>query len=161
MLNTRELVLGYLKGLLQEWYLVTVAIFDFIGLLIQPFLGFEVPAWVHLVLFALVFIYANYSLYCDGRSEIVAIKELYEAKLAGLKERIANLEGHRPRLELFFQTEKGFTRHQVIYVSDLPQEPDTISTLKRDLALRGYNEEGIDELLHTPCANESEKTRWI
>jgi hypothetical protein len=123
-LNTRELVLGYLKGLLQEWYLVAIAIFDFIGLLIQPFLGFEVSTWVHLILFALVFMYANYSLYRDGRSEIVEIKELYEAKLAELGERIANLEDRRPRLGLFFQTEKGFTRHQVVYVSGLPQEPD-------------------------------------
>ena len=123
-MHIRELVIGYLKGLLKEWYLVAIAVVDFIGMLIQPFLGFEIPIWVYLAIFSVVLVYANYSLYRHGRKEVVEIKELYERKLTELQEKIAELQDRCPRLELLFQTDHGCTRHQIIHASDPPQRPD-------------------------------------
>jgi len=123
-MHTRELVSGYLKGLLKKWYFVAIAVFDFIGMLVQPFLNFEVPIWAYLAIFGLAFVYANYSLYRDGRKEVIEVKELYQRELAELQERIAELEDHWPRLELLFQSDQGFARHQIINVSNSPQKPD-------------------------------------
>jgi hypothetical protein len=131
-MQTRELVAGYLKGLLKEWYLVVIAIFDFIGMLIQPFLGFEIPVWVHLVVFSLAFVYANYSLYRDGRKEIVEIKQLYEGKLVGLQEKIAQLQDHWPYLQLLFHADQGSARYQVIEVLNRPGTPDFDELVQRE-----------------------------
>lgn len=131
-MHIRELVIGYLKGLLKEWYLVVIAVFDFIGMLIQPFLGFEIPIWVYLAIFSVVFVYANYSLYRHGRKEVVEIKELYEKKLTELQEKIAELQDRWPRLDLLFHTDQRCTRHQIIHVSDPPQRPDLDDLVRRE-----------------------------
>jgi hypothetical protein len=131
-MHTRELVIGYLKGLLKEWYLVAIAVFDFISMLIQPFLGFEIPIWVYLAIFGVVFVYANYLLYRDGRKEVVEIKELYEGKLTELQEKIAELQDRWPRLELLFHTDQGCTRHEIIHVSDPPPRPDLDALVRRE-----------------------------
>ncbi len=131
-MHTRELISGYLKALLKKWYLVAAAVSEFISLLIQPFLGFEVPIEVYVAIFALVFMYANYSLYCDGQKEIVEIKERYQRKLTELQEKIAELQDRWPRLELLFPTDQGCTRHQIIHVLDPPQRPDLNELVRRE-----------------------------
>lgn len=131
-MSTRQLIAGYASGLLREWYLVAIAIFDFVGLLIQPFLSFEIPIWVNLVVFALVFVYANYSLYRKGRKEVLEIEERFRSELVELQNRIAELQDFRPRLELLFQTNRGLARHHILLLESLPEEPSYGELLRRE-----------------------------
>ncbi|MCQ3973994.1 MAG: hypothetical protein DPW09_11155 [Anaerolineae bacterium] len=143
-MSTKNLIFGYLKGLLQRWYLVALAIFDFIGLLVQPFLPYQFPVWGNLIVFALVFILANYLLYREGQEEIFALKELYDGKVSELKEKIKELENRRPVLDLFFQVDQGLSRLQVIEVFNVPSQPnfDEVVHQEADALKRAYVEEG-------------------
>ena len=123
-MGTKKLIFGYLKGLTQRWYLVALAVFDFAGIFIQPFLPYEIPIWGYLIVFGGVFILANFFLYREGQEEILALKAFYEERLAGLKGKIEEIENRRPVLSLFFQTEQGPSPLQVIEVFNMPQQLD-------------------------------------
>ncbi|MCL4264798.1 MAG: hypothetical protein KJ069_16365 [Anaerolineae bacterium] len=128
-MNNRKLFIAYLKGLIKQWYVAVTLILEIVGLLI---LGTDIPFWIYLALFGVVFIIANFLLYREQQLNVLGIEEEYGKKVESLLERIAELENRIPKLELFFRSNEGFTKNLVVSVLPQPDQMDFDALLQSE-----------------------------
>jgi hypothetical protein len=131
-METRKIIIDYIKGLFQNWYVRIIALLDFAGLILLLNTEMEIPIWIIGVVFIVVFIYANYLLYRDSQKEIIALKESFNQKIKELGARIAELEDRYPHLNLHYQEDDRYTDYQVVTVDNLPALSDIDELVKKE-----------------------------
>lgn len=130
-----NLLKQYLLALVKTWYVTVTLILEVIGLLLLiGGVNINIPVWLYPATFGAVFFVANFLLYRDGREEVVTLVKKYEGDIQQLQDKIAELENRQPRLRLFFQVDGRVTRHQILNVLPIPDEPDIEELVKQQSA---------------------------
>ncbi len=98
---------------------------DFLSVFIFPFIKINFPIWAHILIFILVFIYANLSVYYNLQKENLS-----------LKGKIRENESKQPKLELFMLDKNdGFCSSMDIKVKRITK-PDIDKELEREGDIR-------------------------
>jgi hypothetical protein len=155
-MKTGSLIFKYFKALWKQWYSTVIAILEFLGFLLLTFKGIYIPAWVYLLIYGLVFLFANFIIYRDNQIKFKGLKEQSQKESDELRQRIAELEYAYPQLDLFFKVGNELAKSQTIVVEDPPKEVDIdnlVSIEKQKLA-DSYSQKETRESVRGGIAKE-------
>ena len=128
-----ELLLAYLKSLFNYWYILAFGLFDIIGVVLQDWLGWNFPRSAYGWIFITFFGIANILVYRDIISSSKKQKEQFEKEINLLQSQITELVSNRPSLSLLFLTDGTTSSHHIIYIDDMPNEPDVDKMVKQEI----------------------------
>ena len=131
--STIKLIGKYLLALGKRWYYVAAAFAELLGMFLLPANGINIPPFIYLIIYGVIFLIANFLVYRDLFTKSHKIEMENKIKIDTVSAKIAELKATHPDLKLLFKDISGeLVNNFTIFVGEPPLEPDIESLLEQE-----------------------------